>query len=298
MRTTVLTLLLVSLAVAWPAAVAQESAAIPKGMILVPAGSFQMGVDGEEDPSIASPMHEVKLKAFYIDRYEVTNGDYAKFIDAKGYEKKEHWSADGWKWLEKAGRKLPKKWESIRKTLKDDFDKHPVVGVSWFEAEAYAKYAGKRLPTEAEWERAARGTDQRKFPWGNSFEDGYRKKPTGEVGRTVKGGTNAADKSPVGAMDMGGNVAEWTASWLSPYPGTKAKSRYWGKDAIRRLKVARGGSWRFLDEGPRPVEHKCTVTYRMKEYPHDNGYTFVGFRLAKDVPVKKAAPEKKGTDRK
>jgi len=265
-----------------------------KGMILVPAGLFSMGTDDEEGkkPTIEGPMHEVELKAFYIARYEVTNGEFAKFIAAKGYEKKEHWSAEGWKWLPTAKRKLPEKWEELKKTLGDEFEKHPVVGVSWYEADAFARWAGRRLPTEAEWERAARGTDKRKFPWGEEFELGVRNKPSGEKGRTTRVGINRGDVSPVGAHDMGGNVCEWTATEFGPYPGTKARSRYWGKDAKLRLKIARGGSWRVIDEGPRPQTHKCRCAYRQMQYRPDDGYPFFGFRLAMDVPVKKKAEDK------
>jgi formylglycine-generating enzyme required for sulfatase activity len=258
------------------------------GMILVPAGAFSMGVDLEEGekPTIDSPMHEVKLPAFYIARHEVTNAEFAKFLVAEGYGKKKYWSEAGWKYIREAKRDRPEKWDELKKSLGDDFDRHPVVGVSWFEAEAFAAFVGKRLPTEEEWERAARGTDKRKFPWGDRFEEGLRKKPAGEKGRTTIVGLNRRDVSPVGAYDMGGNVCEWTGSWYGPYPGTKAKSRYWGEDAKRRLKVARGGSWRVIDEGPRPQPNRCRTTYRQVQYFPDDGYPFIGFRLAMDAPAK------------
>jgi formylglycine-generating enzyme required for sulfatase activity len=86
---------------------------------------------------------------------------------------------------------------------------------------------------------------------------------------------------------MGGNVSEWTATEFGPYPGTKATSRYWGKEAMRKLKIARGGSWRLIDVGHRPNEYKCGVSYRGKDYWPDKGYSFYGFRLAMDVPEKK-----------
>ncbi len=263
------------------------------GMILVPAGTFSMGTDDPEGakPTNESPQHEVELKAFYLAKYEVTNGEYAKFIAAKGYEKKDHWIDAGWKWLAKAGRKVPEKWAELKKTLGDEFNDHPVVGVSWFEADAYARWAGKRLPTEAEWERAARGKDKRKFPWGDEFKQGWRRKPPEEKGRTTKKGLNVGDVSAVGAHDMGGNVSEWTATEYGPYPGSKMKSRYWGKDAKRRLKVARGGSWRVIDEGPRPQPHKCRCAYRQVQYFPDDGNPFIGFRVAMDVPAKGSDPK-------
>jgi formylglycine-generating enzyme required for sulfatase activity len=288
---TLLLLVLILLA-GGPALEAQDDVKAPEGMIYVPGGKFLMGSDVEEGqkPTEESPRHEVVVKPFFISLYEVTNREYARFIEAKGYEKKEYWSEEGRAWLAKANRKLPVDWEKLTKSLGETFPSHPAVGASWFEADAFARYSGKRLLTEAEWERAARGTDGRKFPWGNRFETGVRKKPSGEAGPTYPVGANPADVSPAGAYDMGGNVAEWTSSWLEPYPGTKYPGRNWGK-----RKVPRGGCWRFMNLS-KPVEHKSRVTYRgLFQYPHTHGYTFIGIRLAKDVPTKKPEekPEKK-----
>jgi len=269
----------------------------PEGFVLVPAGEFRMGVDAGSAPTNDSPEHGVVLDAYYIGRHEVTNGEYAKFIAAKGYGKRDLWSDAGRRWLaeqvrrvpdgeggtKEIPRRAPDGWEERKKELGEVFPDYPVTGVSWFEAEAFARFAGARLPTEAEWERAARGTDGRRFPWGDDFAAGHRKKPGDEPGKASPVGVNEGDVSPVGARDMGTNVAEWTASWFEPYPETKYESRYWGEDARMRLKVARGGSWRFIAEGPRPVEHKCTTHYRLMQYRHDRGYPFVGFRLAKDA---------------
>ncbi len=261
----------------------------PPGMILIPGGKFMMGVDPAEGekPTNESPRHEVVLAPFYVDRFEVTNRRYAKFLKAKGYEKEEYWSKEGRAWLARSKRKRPRHWEELSKELGAQFPDHPVVGVSWYEAEAFARFEGKRLLTEAEWERAARYTDERLYPWGNDLEDGLREKPEGEKGKTYPVGANPADVTPEGVRDLGGNVSEWTASWFAPYPGTKARSRYWGQDAKRRLKVARGASWRFLYEGPRPAARKCRATYRLFMYPHDRGYSFIGIRLARSVPTPK-----------
>ena len=254
---------------------------VPPGFVYVEGGKFQMGTDSEE-PTNESPLHEVVVEPFVISRYEVTNGQYEKFIEAKGYETEKNWSADGWKWRQgETGRALPVEWEELKVALGDEFGKHPVVGVSWYEADAYAKWSGMRLPTEIEWERAARGTDGRLFPWGNEFVHGLRKKPEDEAGRTYPVGANPADVSPAGVFDMGGNVSEWTATTFGPYPGTKYESRYWGEKARRSLKVARGGSWRWIDEPREPVAYKCRVTYRLIQNPPENGCSFIGFRLAK-----------------
>jgi iron(II)-dependent oxidoreductase len=284
MRARLLFPVLAVLLALFPATVgADEEPEIPPGFIYVPGGKFLMGTDSDE-PTNESPMHEVVVEPYLISRHEVSNGQYAKFIEAKGYETEKFWSEEGWKWRQgEYGRALPVEWEELKKQLGDEFDRHPVVGVCWYEADAYARWAGRRLPTEVEWERAARGTDARLFPWGNEFEHGLRRKPEGEAGRTYPVGANPADVSPVGAFDMGGNVSEWTATTFGPYPGTKYESRYWGEDARRKLKVARGGSWRYIDDAREPVAHKCRVTYRLIQVRPAVGCPFVGFRLAADL---------------
>ncbi|HZR46833.1 MAG TPA: SUMF1/EgtB/PvdO family nonheme iron enzyme, partial [Candidatus Manganitrophaceae bacterium] len=170
----------------FPAAPDKEGA---DGMVLIPAGPFWMGLDelppdtpwGQED---ARPKHQVVLPAFYIDRYEVTFGDYQK-VDP-----------------------------SIR--IPGRTAKFPVTDVTWLDADRYCRAAGKRLPTEAEWEKAARGTDARAYPWGNAFDP--KKTNTGLSLMPV--GANPDDRSPYGVFDMAGNVSEWTDSWYQPYPGS------------------------------------------------------------------------------
>lgn len=293
-----LALLLLPFAAAPAGAAADEGKSeVPPGFLYVPGGKFLMGADYEkpakegEKPEVEwrsdSPMHEAVVEPFLIARFEVTNGRFADFIAAKGYEKKEYWTEKGWAWLkspERQERKAPTDWAVRQKALADEFDKHPVSGVTFFEAEAYAKYAGARLPTEKEWERAARGTDGRLYPWGDEFEHGVReRKPENERGVTHPVGANPADVSPTGAFDMGGNVAEWTSTTFCPYPGTKYRSRHWGENA-RFLKVARGGSWRWIDLKT-PNEFKCRTTYRDIQNPPENGASYIGFRLAMDPPA-------------
>jgi len=264
---------------------AREPEPAPAGMVLVPAGSFLMGTDAGEEPTNESPAHKVTLKAFWIDRYEVTNKRFAAFVEAKGYESAELWSEAGRAWLAKSDRKLPIDWEKREKELGAAFGKHPVVGVSWFEADAFARFAKMRLPTEPEWERAARGTDGRKYPWGNAFERGYPEEEREDARGTVPIGTNSNDRSAAGVFDLGGNVSEWTASWFAGYPGTKFKSRLWDETAPRRTRVVRGGSWRILALGERAAKHQSRVTYRIFRYPCPIGSPSVGFRLARDEKV-------------
>lgn len=233
----------------------------PPNMVLVPAGEFIMGVNtigGQSGPYADEyPAHKVTVDAFYIDVYEVTNEQYKRFCDATGHRPPPHW----------VGGKYP-----------DGQDKYPVCNVSWYDAVAYCKWAGKRLPTEAEWEKAARGTDGRMYPWGNQFTDDKKNpykfcngghqglKPVGSYPRGV---------SPYGCHDMIGNVAEWTADWYKPYPGARKGTVYepfYGE----KLKVHRGGSWANL-----PSSLRCT--FRGTHYPWGRS-PLIGFRCAKSLP--------------
>jgi iron(II)-dependent oxidoreductase len=176
---------------------------IPEGMVLVPAGEFLMGSDPDIDPLTdlldELPQHKVFLDAFFIDKYEVSNADYTKFVEATGHRNSIFWD-----------------------NPKFNHPDQPVVGVTWGDAVAYAEWVGKRLPTEAEWEKAARGTDGRIWPWGNEFDptkcnfddegkfdghlDGYA------MAAPVDSFQNGA--SPYGALNMVGNVAEWVSDWF------------------------------------------------------------------------------------
>ncbi len=203
---------------------------ITKGMVKIPAGEFIMGsnkVDREElqqrfgmkrIPYVNEhPARKVYLDEYYIDKYEVTNKEYKEFVDATGH-------------------KPPKGW--VNGNYKPGTDRHPVVMVTWFDADAYCKWRGKRLPTEAEWEKAARGTDGREFPWGNKF-DQKKANSLGLYGGTSEIGHFKEDVSPFGVYDMGGNAAEWTSDWYKAYPGNNFIDRDYGET----LKVVRGGSW-------------------------------------------------------
>jgi formylglycine-generating enzyme required for sulfatase activity len=190
-------------------------------MIEIPAGPFTMGSDtGAEDEV---PAHQVDLPAFEIDKFEVTNADFAQFVKATGYQTD----------AEKEGR--TKNWRGIA----EGKDNHPVIFVSWNDATAYCQWVGKRLPTESEWEKAARGTDGRVYPWGNDWDPSKANvKETGLRG-TACVGSFGAGASPYGVEDMTGNVWEWTADWYEAYPGSNYQSDYFGQ----RFRVLRGGAW-------------------------------------------------------
>lgn len=254
------------------------------GMVLLPAGEFLMGTDEGEKSTNASPAHMVKLDAFWIDRYEVTNRRYEKFIKAGGYTKQEYWSKDGREWLAKSDRKLPKSWEAM-KAEGEKFLALPVTGVSFYEAEAFARFEGKRLPTEQEWERAARGTDGRAFPWGNNLAEGMAKLAEGERHKVKAIGSNPADVSADGIFDLGGNVSEWTSTLFGPYPKTKFVSRYW-KEGASPIRVARGSSYHYIARGELSADQKCRTTYRLIRHHQTSAYPHMGFRCAKDHAAK------------
>jgi len=175
----------------------QEKPAAPKpplgSMVVIPAGEFTMGSqDGDADER---PAHKVSVDSFSIDVYEVTVGEYADF-------------------LRSGGGHLPPDWEKMNQMK---YQKHPVMGVDWADAAAFCKSVGKRLPTEAEWEKAARGTDGRLYPWGNdpptSRHANYGRNGSNDYAALVPVGTFEDGKSPYGIYDMAGNVWEWVSDW-------------------------------------------------------------------------------------
>lgn len=217
-------------------------------MVEVPAGVFLYGYDKHEE-NIEQP--------FYIDVYPVTNSQYAEFMKAGGYSDDKYWSEEGRKWREKNNITEPKYWNDIRWNP----PKYPVVGISYYEAEAYANWAGKRLPTEKEWEKAARGTDGREYPWGNEFDKSKCNTRSG-INMTSRVDRYPNGISPYGCYDMAGNVWEWTSS---DYEGEKG------------TKVRRGGSW-FDDH----VLAHCA--YQAGFFPNVRGDAW-GFRCVRTVKL-------------
>jgi formylglycine-generating enzyme required for sulfatase activity len=192
-----------------------------------------------------------------MDVHPVWNAAYAKFIGAGGYENPSYWTEEGWAWMVKSKITQPAFW----KDSKWNQPFQPVVGVSYYEAEAYGKWAGKRLPTEEEWEKAARGTDGRIYPWGNELVSGKCNSEESNIRKTTPIGTYPQGKSPFGCQDMTGNVWEWCASWYEEADGGR---------------VIRGGSW--LNE---PVYLRASYRFRGPTVVRGN---YHGFRLAQDIP--------------
>lgn len=233
-----------------------------KEMVYIPGSEFLMGSDaGQENER---PMHTASVGAFYIDRYPVTNEEYKRFVDATGHTvpcynvEWDNLNVDEYN------------WDPGTCTPPEGKEKHPVVLVTLEDARAYAAWAGKRLPTEAEWERAARGSDGRRWPWGNDFIVGRCNVKEARVGGTTPVGKySPAGDSPVGAGDMVGNVWEWTNSLFRPYPYDAHDGRE-SKDATG-WRVLRGGSWtNDLDRA------RCTARLDGDFLFFDN----VGFRCA------------------
>jgi formylglycine-generating enzyme required for sulfatase activity len=205
------------------AGVTQVSETDGMTMVFVPAGQFIMGSDAsdpEADPD-EKPQHTLQLDAYWIDRTEVTNAMYRRCVEAGGCTAPMHSSH-----------------YSITK-----YADHPIGGVTWFQAGEYCIWAGRRLPTEAEWEKAARGTDGRLYPWGNDAPDDKLLNFAGNMGDTSAVGSYPVGASPYGALDMAGNVWEWVADGYDAnyYAHSPTTNPPGGNSANQR--VVRGGEW-------------------------------------------------------
>ncbi len=267
----------------------------PEGMVLIPGQTFQMGIDQSDLPTLVKmghkvphmdslnalwwfgdeiPRHPVTLDSFYIDRYEVTNAQFAQFVRATGYKAQGNW----------------------QKYARKSRENHPVVNVTWNDAQAYARFAGKRLPTEAEWECAARGGRPVKwFPWGNNPDPtraNYRAQGESFFAGLIriiglrKMGTKPVGSYPpngYGLYDVCGNVSEWCANERKPYPGALSQKWFYtkygphgsGKNPFYG-KAIRGGNW----ESPNSVFIR--ITNRRGEKP-DYFSRNLGFRCVRSV---------------
>jgi len=232
-----------------------------KSMVQVPAGEFLMGSNDSRANKEDRPQHSVDVPEFWIDKYPVTQAEYAQFVVAKHYRPPLNWD----------GGKIP-----------EGLEDHPVTLVSWYNARDYCAWAGKRLPEEAEWEKAARGTDGRRWPWGNSM-DASRLNTYYQIGHTTPVTTYEHGASVYGAMDMAGNVSEWVFSELKAYPKagkhdvlvpTTDQFTNVGQENVERLvkRVMRGGSWKS--------DPFSTVTYRRNYSLPNMASDFYGFRCA------------------
>ena len=238
----------------------------PQGMVLVPAGEFVMGSDrvdtdglqaefGFREPMYLDehPRHRRHVEAFYIDQYEVNNGDYKRFVVETGIAEPQPWVQNGYnvsddrlaafdletlRWVVAEYFRLDKDTTQMdRQQLKAELnniqrqrDRLPVTGVNWYDAYSYCKWRDKRLPTEAEWEKAARGPQGLEYPWGDEWDASQSN--TGDFSESEQilaaVGSFAGDVSFFGVYDLGGNVSEWVADWYAPYAGAEYQSPYYG----------------------------------------------------------------------
>lgn len=228
----------------------------PEGMVLIPAGEFIMGSPEGEGDDNEHPQRTVYLDAFYIGKYEVTNAEYKECVDAGACDPPSQTSS----------------YTLDSYYGNPEYDNYPVIYVSWYDAKAYCDWKGVRLPTEAEWEKAARETDGREYPWGNEAPDETRLNYNRKVGDTTEVGSYPDGASPHAAMDMLGNVREWVADWYHPdYYREAPDPNPQGPDS-GDYRVLRGGSWDNSGWFAR-----CAS--RLSSLPADRYYD-VGFRVA------------------
>ncbi len=207
--------------------------------------------------------HPVAIHPFRIARAPVANGEYVAFVEEEGYRRRELWSEDGWRWREKVGAEHPVYWQrdSKGRWYRRGYDEivaleehHPIIHVNWYEAEAYCRWAGRRLPTEAEWEKAASAQPagggqgitehKRRFPWGDEPAFEGRANLDGGAGGCIDVGGLAGGDSPFGCRQMIGNVWEWMNDDFGPYPGFVADPyKEYSEPWFGTHKVLRGGSW-------------------------------------------------------
>ncbi len=255
---------------------------VPPEMIIIPGGPFLMGSPPEEGNPDEHPQRIVWLPDFAIDRFPVTNRDFSAFIEDGGYQRRELWDPEGWLWAHWGGHRAPFWWwgdpenGEVPIPAGPDFPDHPVIGVTWYEAAAYARWAGKRLPTEAEWEKAARGTDGRRYPWGNIFDPRCANTREGGSGTLEPVGARPAGASPYGVMDMAGNCFEWCLDWYDPraYQLLPDKAPVMLESRWGWRKICRGGAFDYPAEGAR-CAHRAYYQAKLA--------SVIGFRCAVSI---------------
>jgi len=291
-------------------------------MVLIPPGKFIMGDDKVETSNKSGefgnakpwyldehPKHEVELPAYYIEEHEVTNKQYLDYVSVSDANPPDNWLTNGYVLRMKMGalsslgiEKLQKLAANVfridkdtRRMSKDELlkdiadrlaymDNLPVTFVNWQQASDYCQWAGLRIPSEAEWEKAARGAGGQEFPWGDTFKKRMSNTGSEEWDTGVAPVESyQTDKSPYGIFDLAGNVSEWVADWYKPYPGSDYDSNLFGE----KFKVARGAGWGG-GTGHYALQLFQRGAYR-SNLPPDQKYDDVGFRCAADdVPAVQA----------
>ncbi len=228
-----------------PAATPTSAPSNKPNTVYIPGGPFILGSNaGNEDET---PQQELTVSSYNIDIYPVTNAEYKEFVDGTGHNPPRTWKEGAYP---------------------EGTADHPVIWVNWQDAQAYCEWAGKRLPTEFEWERAARGTDGRTYPWGDAFDAAKCNSQESGLKTTSPVGSYADGASPDGLFDMAGNVWEWTADWYQGYRGTRYELSRYGT----QFKVLRGGSWFDAQDAVRSTVRKS--------FDPNQGFSTIGFRCA------------------
>ncbi len=263
-----LTILLLLCATFFLFACAKKKSLAPEGMVFIPGGTFIMGSDRTDTEGRAAefgmtkplyldehPQRTVFLPAYYIDKFELTNKQYAAFVQATRSKSPISWPKG----------KIPQGKEN-----------YPVTEVNWYDADRSCQWMGKRLPTEAEWEKAGRGPDGQEYPWGSEFDT--QKANTGATGRggVTPGGSFPSGQSPYGVHDLSGNVWEWVSDWYQAYPESSYKSAAFGE----KNKSLRGSSWGGIGHYALAVFYRSA--HRFYADPAQ-GFPDAGFRCAKSV---------------
>lgn len=243
----------------------------PGTFLRVPAGEFWRGSDPPEGEPPEQPRLRARTAAFEIGLVPVTVSEFARFVRG-GYDERTLWCDEGWEWRERNRIDRPRFWEdeAWKAYLGPN---QPLVGASWYEADAYARFAEARLPTEAEWERGARGEDGRRYPWGEQW-DPARAAARGGPRHTLPVGCFPAGRSPHGLLDAAGNVWEWVADSFDPELHRKLlgfQPRQTAAPGGKR--VARGGAW-----NAHPPQLRCA---NRNAWDPDARYSNIGFRLAR-----------------
>ncbi len=247
-------------------------------LVYVPEGEFRMGSDVDINEQ---PIHSVRLDAFWIDQTEVTNKLFSAFVNATDYKTDAEtagwaYTWDGFNWAQTTGAD----WQHPNGAGSDisGRENHPVLQISWNDAVAYCEWADRRLPTEAEWEKAARGTDQRAYPWGNEEPDDHLLNFLGNVGGTTEVGSCPNGVSPYGAYDMSGNAWEWANDWYQDFYYATLEGHVFNPQgpAYGDGKVIRGGSWMNFYDFVRAAERRWSnPLFAFSNY---------GFRCARSHP--------------
>lgn len=248
-------------------------------MVPIPAGTFLRGSPLGQGLEDERPQRQLYLSEFEIDRLPVTFKQFDDFVEATGYQTEKYWSEEGWKFATHhhlAQTRFANHSEWIHLTGPDQ----PVCGVSYWEAEAYAQFRGKRLPTEAEWEKAARGTDGRTYPWGNDWEAGRCSCRGGPVRAAPPVGSFPSGSSPYGVLDMAGGVWEFCSDWYDPSYYRVSPERNPSGPPKTGAKVARGGAWNAL-----PLLNR---TANRNAWKPSARFSNLGFRCARSASLEDA----------